>query len=77
MNVKFIILRSSLFTYLLPVTPEIVLVLSVEDGTDDLAQRFEYQEEDNESYYVTHINLRLDGSTLVLGSTRTIFSFGE
>ena len=77
MNVKFIILRSSLFTYLLPVTPEIVLVLSVEDGTDDLAQRFEYQDEDNESYYVTHINLRLDGSTLVLGSTRTIFSFGE
>ena len=77
MNVKFIILRSSLFTYLLPVPTEIVLVLSVEDGTDDLAQRFEYQEEDNESYYVTHINLRLDGSTLVLGSTRTIFSFGE
>ena len=77
MNVKFIILRSSLFTYLLPVTPEIVLVLTVEDGADNLTQNFEYQDKDNESYYVTHINLRLDGSTLVLGSTRTIFSFGE
>ena len=67
-------MRNSL---LLPVPAKIVPVLSVEDGTDDLAQRFEYQDEDNESYYVTHINLRLDGSTLVLGSTRTIFSFGE
>ena len=54
MNVKFSTLRSSLFTYLLPVTPKIVLVFTVEDGTDDLAQRFEYQEEDNESYYVVH-----------------------
>ena len=54
MNVKFIILRSSLFTYLLPVTPEIVLVLTVEDGTDDLTQNFEYQDEDDESYYVVH-----------------------
>jgi hypothetical protein len=61
----------------LPVLTEIVLVLTVEDGTDELSQNFEYQEEDNESYYVVHINLRLDDSTLVLGSTRTIFSFGE
>ena len=54
MNVKFIILRSSLFTYLLPVPTEIVLVFTVEDGTDDLAQNFEYQDEDYESYYVVH-----------------------
>ena len=54
MNVKFIIIRSSLFTYLLPVPTEIVLVFTVEDGTDDLAQNFEYQEEDDESYYVVH-----------------------
>ena len=63
-------MRNSL---LLPVPAKIVPVLSVEDGTDDLAQRFEYQEEDNKSYYVTHINLRLNGSTLVLGSTRIYF----
>ena len=44
-------MRNSL---LLPVPAKIVPVLSVEDGTDDLAQRFEYQEEDNESYYVVH-----------------------
>ena len=61
----------------LPVPAKIVLVFTMEDGTDELAQNLEYQEEYNESYYVTHINLRLDGSTLVLGSTRTIFSFGE
>ena len=54
MNVKFIILRSSLFTYLLPAPTEIVLVFTVEDGTDDLTQNFEYQEEDNKSYYVVH-----------------------
>ena len=54
MNVKFIILRSSLFTYLLPVPTEIVLVFTVEDGTDDPAQNFEHQDEDDESYYVVH-----------------------
>ena len=63
-------MRNSL---LLPVPTEIVLVFTVEDGTDDLAQRFEHQDEDDESYYVTHINLRLEGSTLVLGSTRIYF----
>ena len=54
MNVKFIILRSSLFTYLLPVPTEIVLVFTVEDGTDDPAQNFEHQDEDDESYNVVH-----------------------
>ena len=46
--------HSSFFTYLLPVTPKIVLVISVEDGTDDPAQNFEHQDEDDESYYVVH-----------------------
>ena len=63
-------MRNSL---LLPVPAKIVPVLSVEDGTDDLTQNFEYQNEDKEAYYVTHINLRLEGSTLVLGSTRIYF----
>ena len=61
----------------LPVPAKIVFVFTVEDGADNLAQNLEYQNEDKEAYYVTHINLRLEGSTLVLGSTRTIFSFGE
>jgi hypothetical protein len=58
----------------LPVPTEIVAFFASKDGTDDFAQNYEYQDEDNESYYVVHNNICLDGSIFVLGSTRKAYN---